>query len=125
MKEDFTFPRVEKLKSRKMIENIFKNGFAVKSYPVRIQFAFHEITEFPRCQVGVSVSKRYLKKAVDRNRVKRLLREAYRLNKGGLIEKLTAVDKRLAMMIIYTSSDKLDFASVETKLLSAMCKIRV
>ncbi len=125
MKEDQTFPREEKLKSRKMIGNLFTDGFVVKSYPIRIQFAFHDLSELPRCQVGASVSKRNFKSAVDRNRIKRQLKEAYRLNKGGLIEKLNAVDKRLAMMIIYTSNEKLDFVSIERKLLKAIGSIRI
>ena len=125
MKEDFTFPRVEKLKSKKMIENIFKNGFVVKSYPIRVQFVFHDNTEAPRCQVSVSVSKRHFKSAVDRNRIKRQLREIYRLNKKNLITKLDASNKRLAMMIIYTSGEKLDYSTIEHKVLTTLAKIRV
>ena len=125
MKEDQTFPREEKLKSKKMIGNIFSNGFVVKSYPIRIQFSFHEFSEMPRCQVGVSVSKRNFKSAVDRNRIKRQLREAYRLNKGKWISKLVAADKRLTMMIIFTSNEKLEFSKIESKLFSAIDKIRV
>jgi len=108
-----------------MIENIFTNGFVVKSYPIRIQFAFHELSELPRCQVGVSVSKRNFKSAVDRNRIKRQLREAYRLNKGSIIAKLDLADKRLAMMIIYTSNEKLEFVDIEHKLLKAIESIRM
>ena len=125
MKHEHTFSKEEKLKSRKMIENIFTNGFVVKSYPIRIQFAFHELSELPRCQVGVSVSKRNFKSAVDRNRIKRQLREAYRLNKGSIIAKLDLADKRLAMMIIYTSNEKLEFVDIEHKLLKAIESIRM
>jgi len=125
VKHEHTFSKEEKLKSRKMIENIFTNGFVVKSYPIRIQFAFHELSELPRCQVGVSVSKRNFKSAVDRNRIKRQLREAYRLNKGSIIAKLDLADKRLAMMIIYTSNEKLEFVDIEHKLLKAIESIRM
>lgn len=125
MKKDNRFPKEEKLKSRKMIGGIFTNGFVVKSYPLRIQFAFHNLEEMPRCQVGASVSKRNFKSAVDRNRIKRQLREAYRINKSSLIERLDAADKRLAMMVIYTSNEKLDFASIERKLLKAMGSIKM
>jgi ribonuclease P protein component len=125
VKEDQTFPREEKLKSRKMIGDIFTNGFVVKSYPIRIQFAFHDLTDLPRCQVGVSVSKRNFKSAVDRNRIKRQLREVYRLNKTDLINKLEARDKHLAMMIIYTNNEKWDYSKIETKVNDAFGKIRI
>ncbi len=108
-----------------MIENIFSNGFAVKSYPIRIQFIFHELTDLPRCQVGVSVSKRNFKSAVDRNRIKRQLREIYRLNKFDLINRLEARDKHLAMMIIYTNNEKLDYSKIATKVIDAFGKIRI
>lgn len=125
MKEDQTFPREEKLKSKKMIGNIFSNGFVVKSYPIRIQFTFHEVTDLPRCQVGVTVSKRNFKSAVDRNRIKRQLREVYRLNKTDLINKLEARDKHLAMMIIYTNNEKWDYSKIATKVNDAFGKIRI
>ena len=108
-----------------MIGNIFSNGFVVKSYPIRIQFAFHELANLPRCQVGVSVSKRNFKSAVDRNRIKRQLREAYRLNKSILINTLDKADKRLAMMVIYTSNENIDFSRIESKLANAIDKIRI
>jgi len=125
VKEDQTFPREEKLKSKKMIGNIFSNGFVVKSYPIRIQFTFHEVTDLPRCQVGVTVSKRNFKSAVDRNRIKRQLREVYRLNKTDLINKLEARDKHLAMMIIYTNNEKWDYSKIATKVNDAFGKIRI
>lgn len=108
-----------------MIGNIFSNGFVVKSYPIRIQFTFHEVTDLPRCQVGVTVSKRNFKSAVDRNRIKRQLREVYRLNKTDLINKLEARDKHLAMMIIYTNNEKWDYSKIATKVNDAFGKIRI
>jgi ribonuclease P protein component len=125
VKEDQTFSREEKLKSKKMIENIFSSGFVVKSYPIRIQFTFHEFTNLPRCQVGVSVSKRNFKSAVDRNRIKRQLREIYRLNNYELISRLEAKDKHLAMMIIYTNNKKIDYSKIVSKVIEAFEKIRI
>lgn len=125
MKEDQRFPREEKLKSRKMIGSIFSEGAVVKSYPLRIQFLFHEFSELPRCQVGVSVSKRNFKSAVDRNRIKRQLREAYRRNKSGLIQNLTENQKHIAMMVIYASNVKPSYEELEALIIKAINKIRM
>ncbi|MDF1698980.1 MAG: ribonuclease P protein component [Saprospiraceae bacterium] len=124
MSEQFSFPSAEKLKSRKTIGQIFSEGFAVKSYPVRIQFIFHSIDHCPAAQVGVSVPKRSFKKAVDRNRIKRQLREIYRLHKKEFIKKLERKNVKIAMMIIYTGKVKPDFESLTTSTLKAMAKIR-
>jgi ribonuclease P protein component len=87
MAKRFGFGRAEKLKSRKSIEELFAQGRSFPAYPLRVVYRFLP-AEQGSIQAGVSVSKRYFKKAVDRNRLKRLMREAYRLQKGGLKEKL-------------------------------------
>lgn len=84
----YTFGKQEKLKSRKLIGKLFEEGKSVKKYPIRLVYLQTEHTsDFP-VQAGFSVPKRNFKHAVDRNRIKRLLREAYRLSKGGLYETL-------------------------------------
>ena len=86
---DFTFKRAERLKSRKVIEQLFKQGQSFAQYPLRIVWVemAEPRSEFP-AQFALSVSRKKFKRAVDRNRIRRLVREAYRLNKhvlyGGL-----------------------------------------
>jgi len=76
-----TFGKQEKLKSRKLIGKLFEEGKSVKKFPIRLIYLQTEHTsDFPM-QASFSVPKRNFKKAVDRNRIKRLLREAYRLEK--------------------------------------------
>jgi ribonuclease P protein component len=125
VKKNQTFPKEEKLKSRKMISKIFSEGSAVKTFPLRIQFIFHDLQHLPPCQMGVSVPKRHFKKAVDRNRIKRQIKEAYRLNKSNLIDDLTIKNKRLAMMIIFLAKDKLDYEQIEQLLNSSLGKLRI
>jgi len=125
VKGDQTFPKEEKLKSRKLIGQIFSEGSVVKAYPIRIQFIFHDIEDFPPCQVGVSVPKRIFKKAVDRNRIKRQIKEAYRLNKSQFVDTLIRKQKKLAMMIIFSSKDKLDYSKIEELMISVLDKIRI
>ena len=76
-----TYNKHEKLKSQKTIEQLFLDGDSVSAYPLRLVYLKHGDSR----KVGVSVSKRNFKRAVDRIRIKRLLREAYRLNKTMLI----------------------------------------
>ncbi len=119
---DFTFHRGERLKSRKTIERLFKEGNSFAQYPLRVVWVVQEESQsdFP-VQFALSVSKKKFKRAVDRNRIRRLVREAYRLNKALLYEKLRAekaidqekVSKQIALMVIYTSSKILTFAEIE------------
>jgi len=107
----FTYPRSEKLKSRKTIDVLFTNGKSVSKYPLRLVY-----TEVPDqdevLKAGVSVSKKYFKKAVDRNYFKRVLRETYRLNKH-LLE--FAPEKKYAFMLLYQSKDRLTYEELFTK----------
>ena len=76
-----TLGKQERLKSKKLIEKLYTEGNSVKTFPLRMVFVQTAHTsDFP-CQIGVSVAKRNFKLAVDRNRLKRLMRETYRLQK--------------------------------------------
>lgn len=93
----FGFGKREKLKSRKLIEELFLTGQSFPLFPLRVTYRFFSSGE-SGIQVGVTVSKRYFKKAVDRNRIKRLMREAYRLEKHPLND---VVQKRKMKGIIF------------------------
>lgn len=86
MSKPFGFPKTERLKSRQQIDDLFAGGKSVSVFPVRAVYRFSAAQE-SGLKVGVSASKRTFKKAVDRNRIKRLLREAYRLQKEELVLK--------------------------------------
>jgi ribonuclease P protein component len=87
---EFTLGKNEKLKSRKQIEALFAGGKTLMCFPLRISYQFLPLAEGENSsiQIGVSASKRNFKRAVDRNRIKRLLREAYRLQKKELVNSL-------------------------------------
>lgn len=109
----FSYPKKEKLKSQKLIEQLFSDGKSVSAFPLRMVYlktAFEENVQF---KTGVSVSKRNFKNAVDRNRIKRLLREAYRLNKASYFNNIS---ESYALMILYISKDGTDFVSIEKKM---------
>lgn len=104
-----TYNKQEKLKSKKRIELLFEEGRSVKAFPLRMVFLETPLPlEEVSIQAGVSVSKRNHKLAVTRNRIKRLMRETYRLNKNKIDTKGTT----FAVMIIYTSRDVLSFEEI-------------
>lgn len=107
----FTYPKHEKLKSRKQIQKLFTEGKSVSKYPLRLVYVENENLEAP-FQISVSVSKKYFKKAVDRNYYKRLLRETYRLNQHLLKENL---NKPYTFMFLYQSKDRLTFEEIHQK----------
>jgi len=85
---NFTLGKKERLKSKKLIERLYKEGKSIKVFPFRMVYLQTKHTsDFP-VQVGVSVAKRNFGKAPDRNRLKRLMRETYRLQKGIVYENL-------------------------------------
>ncbi len=108
----FSYPKDEKLKSKKIIDLLFKEGKSVSKYPLRLVYVAHDFEENVPMKMGVSVSKKYFKHAVDRNYFKRLLRECYRLNKSLLTE---GVDAKYCCMFFYQTSDKLSFQEINEK----------
>ncbi|MGV7106029.1 ribonuclease P protein component [Flavobacterium sp. U410] len=108
---NFNYPKSEKLKSQTVISLLFTEGKSVAKYPLRLVYVENPTSE-QQLQMGVSVSKKYFKKAVDRNRFKRLLRETYRLNKHILNENL---EKKYAMMFFYQTKERLSFQEIQEK----------
>lgn len=113
---NFTYPKNEKLKSKITIDLLFSEGKSVSKYPLRLVFVESDygIVEGSgqKIKMGVSVSKKYFKNAVDRNYFKRVLRETYRLNKHLLINHL---DKPYAMMFFYQTKERLTYEEINTK----------
>jgi len=107
MAKQAAFGKKEKLKSRKLIEALFKRGKTINVFPVRILYIFLNVEAYenPLLQVGVSVSKRNFKRAVDRNRIKRLLREAYRLQKNELLALTAEQKKKGFLFFIFTDKE--------------------
>ncbi|WDF59716.1 ribonuclease P protein component [Flavobacterium sp. KACC 22758] len=109
---NFTYPKNERLKSKTTIGLLFSEGKSVSKYPLRLVYRQAEEAYQGNTKVGVSVSKKYFKKAVDRNYFKRVLRETYRLNKHLLLDNL---DQPYSFMIFYQSKDRLSYEEINTK----------
>jgi ribonuclease P protein component len=108
----FTYPKTEKLKSKNTIDLLFSEGKSVSKYPLRLVFVENPLEEKEIIKMGVSVSKKYFKHAVDRNYFKRVLRECYRLNKHILAEDIV---KPYAFMFFYQSKDRLTYQEINEK----------
>lgn len=103
-KQRYTFKKEEKLKSRKAIEQLFRHGKAFSNFPFKILWKFNE-TVSSELQTGFTVSSKQFKKAVDRNRIKRLMRESYRIQKNELQQQLKKSNKQLAVFFIYVGNE--------------------
>ena len=108
----FTYPKKEKLKSKTTIDLLFSEGKSVSKYPLRLVYVENKESNTELMKMGVSVSKKYFKKAVDRNYFKRVLRETYRLNKHLLIDHL---EKPHAFMFFYQTKERLSYQEIEEK----------
>ena len=109
---DFSYPKIEKLKSKKIIDLLFSEGKSVSKYPLRLVYIKHDFEEDVLLKIGVSVSKKYFKNAVDRNYFKRVLRESYRLNKQLLVANL---DAEYCFMFFYQTNEKLSYQEINQK----------
>ena len=101
----YTLKAKERLKRSKLIDELFSKGSYFNIPFFRVQYQFRSLPFDAALQIGVSVSKRNFKKAVSRNRIKRLLREAVRLQKKELSETLTQNKQQLAVFFIYTGKE--------------------
>ena len=112
-----TLPKEERLCSRKALEELFGGGHqSVSAFPIRAVYMPNEVGVV---RVMVSVSKRYFKRAVKRNRIKRQLREAYRLQKE-LLQPLTG---GLDIAFLWTSDEQLPTATVFQKMQTLLQRI--
>jgi len=116
---NFRFPKTEKLKSAKTIERLFSEGKSITKFPLKLMFLQQDL-EKPT-QATFAVSKRNFKLAVDRNRVKRQLREAYRLHKPLIF---TNNGKKFALLFLYFSKDKPKYAELEKATIILLKKLR-
>ena len=123
MAKRFGLPKSERLKSRKRIDSLFAEGKGFAVFPIRVVYRFFPEGGQSGWQMGVSASKRSFKKAVDRTRIKRLLREAYRLQKEELQQALTESGKGGAVFFLYTGKTLPSFEEVKQAMTKCLNKL--
>lgn len=120
---DYGFPKNERLKSRTAFAKLFSEGTAVKFYPLRMVSVAWTSDSSNGIQAGFSVPKRRFKHAVDRNHIKRHMREAYRLTRV----ELPSSDLQLAVLFIYIHHQKSTITEVDAamkKCIAHLAKMR-
>jgi ribonuclease P protein component len=118
-----SFAKSEHLCGEKRITRLFTQGDAFIAYPLRVVYLIEPKKDVEPASVMVSVPKKRFKRAVKRNRLKRLMREAYRLNKHELIEILNEKQLQIHVAFNYVSDDVLDFVAVEKKMKIAIQRL--
>lgn len=121
-KKQHTLGKAERLKSRKLIEQLFEQGKSFSVFPLRIIYMPINNDGIP-LKTGFSVSTRYFKKAVDRNRIKRQMREAYRLQKLQLLHCLKNLQKSYALFFIYAGNEMPDYDTLFVKTKNGLNRI--
>ena len=112
-----TFTKAERLCGKTALDQLFQTGKSFNSYPFKAIWQETSHGEAP-IQVVISVPKRLFKKAVHRNRIKRLIREAYRKNKAKAYDALG--NKKVLLLLIYTAKTIMEYKEVEEKTLIAL-----
>ena len=116
-----TFPRKEKLKSKKLIDQLFIEGQSVSSYPIKLLYLKTELPFDVAIQTGVTVPKKNFKSAVKRNRIKRLLRESYRLNKDQIFNNS---EGGFAFLFIYLGKKMPEYQDIDENIKTVLHKFK-
>lgn len=109
-----TLPKAERISNRKDVERLFAEGTAFLVFPLRVVYILRpDATDHPNVSILVNVPKRRFKKAVDRNRLKRLMKESYRLNKGILNDLPSLAGNQLQIAFLYIHQEILTYGEIE------------
>lgn len=118
-----SFNKYERLKGRKAVGNLFDAGVRFNHFPFKIVYSITTNAQ-AEIKVGISVSKRHFKRAVDRNMVKRHFREAWRVQKHDLLSDCIAANKSMHVFFIYIGGEIFPSATIHQKINTAISKLQ-
>ena len=138
-----TFTKAERLTNKKLFDSIFESGQSISVFPFKLIWieiktaaggSSSKESSLPTaaanlpvrqagCQLGISVPKKSFAKAVDRNTIKRRIRESYRKNKHLLYGILQKKNLSIALMIIYVAKEELRYEEIEKKMVVSLQKL--
>ena len=110
-----TFRKKERLHKENLIQELFKTGSSFYLYPFKVLVKRNPDPSFPVHQVMISVSRKNFRRAVDRNLIKRRIRESFRLNKN-----LLTLSPKFVIAYIYTAKEILTFAQIQERLVKTL-----
>lgn len=125
MGKTFGFEKCEKLCGEITVNKLFLEGSSFLVYPLRVVWRSAPASDKPSMRILTSVPKKKLKHAVDRNRIKRLIREAYRLNRNDLGDFVRQQNLAVEVAFIWIPSELIEYEKVERKIKLALEKLRV
>jgi ribonuclease P protein component len=121
------YGKAQKLKSRKAMETLFASGKSFNAFPIKVFYTLNPIVQTggtDNCvHVGVGVSSRNFKKAVDRNRIKRLLREVYRTQKHDLIDAVALQISELNVFFLYVGKELPEYIDLKVSMEKTLEKL--
>lgn len=120
----YKFKKEERLCSKKLLDELFRNGSSFLVYPFRVVHLTTDHSNVAQAQIVIGVSKRRFKRAVDRNLIKRRIREAYRLNKESLLYSfLQEKNLHLTFAVHFVGKEISDYKFIEKKLKVALIQL--
>ncbi len=120
-----SFSKAERLNSKKLMDELFNKGSSFVLYPFRVYWMKHEQPVPSKVQVLISVPKKNFPLAVHRNRIKRLMREAYRKNKLPLHDAVNGMEKNIAVAFLFTDRKLPEYKTVEEKIIAVLNQLSV
>ncbi|MDG2331421.1 MAG: ribonuclease P protein component [Flavobacteriales bacterium] len=123
MTTKLTLSKRERLKSSIIMEQLFSSGNSIKSGPFVLLWSLQKLSSSVPIQVAFSVPKKKFKKAVTRNKIRRLVKEAYRLHKTDLFDTVLKSEKQLALFILYRDNNESTQKELQDKIIVALSRL--